>query len=252
MRTVMHIYSDNFCENVLQRHKNEKWQIECTFKAFNNKFPGGDRFAIDVNCDHDLCFYIADATGHGHWAQKLWDHCREEFDVEWHNFLRSPFSSQKLYELARKVNTILCKHKQQCETQLCIAFAVLSGNELTFANFGYGTHILIQQGNYTPWLPSSSQPLFGLKLGWFSGDVWQNSPRAFVCHTVSNVSRCILMTDSFLGDDFANPQQTIQDIANMNEHCSSLNFKEVVPYFLNTFAHEGDDMSLVVIENIQH
>ena len=247
----MHIYSDNFCDKALQRYKNEKWQIECTFKAFNNEFPGGDRFAVDVNCDNHLCFYIADATGHGHWAQQLWDHCREEFDVAWHSFLRESFSSQKLYELSAKVNAILCKYKEKCDTQLCIAFAVLCEDELTFANFGYGTHILVQQVDKTPWQPPQSQPLFGLKLGWFSEKVWQNSPRAFVCHTVNNVRRCVLMTDSFLGDDFANPQQTMQDIASMNKHSSSLDFSTVIPYFLNTFAHDEDDMSLVVIENRQ-
>ncbi|BBM81957.1 SpoIIE family protein phosphatase [Candidatus Uabimicrobium amorphum] len=247
----MHIYSDNFCDNARQNYKNDKWQVECAFKAFHNEFPGGDRFAIDVNCDGHLCFYIADATGHGHWAQQLWDQCRQEFDSEWHNFLQTSFSSQNLYEFCRKINFILRKYKEKCDTQLCIAFAALCGNELTFANFGYGTHVLIQQQGQTLWQPPSSQPSFGLKLGWFDEDIWKSSSRAFVCHTAKDVKRCILMTDSFLGDDFANPQQTMLDISQMNQQCLSLQFNEVVPYFLNTFAHDGDDMSLVVIENIQ-
>ncbi|WP_372370757.1 SpoIIE family protein phosphatase [Candidatus Uabimicrobium sp. HlEnr_7] len=241
--------SDNFRDNFIQRDKLASWQVVSAFKAYNDEFPGGDRFCIELNNSGALCFYIADATGHGNYAAELWKCCRDEFDREWQHFLDTPFSQEVLYEFSQTINEILYKKKEECNTQLCIAIGSIRDNCLSFANFGYGTHLLVQQDLAT-WKSPAQEYSFGLKLGWINGNAWKNSPRSFVYNEIENVRRIILMTDCFLGNDFENPTQTLADIEDMNKHCTALDFEQVIPYFLNTFPCDGDDLSLIVVEAV--
>ena len=241
----MYISSDDFKENTLQQHDSSPYKIHCFFQAYQNQFPGGDRFSISVSADGVLCFYIADATGHGDYASETWRHCTVEFDTIWKGFLHKNSTLSNLQNLSSQVNNLLYRKKDSCNSQLCIAFGILRHNHLWFSNHGYGTHALVQSHGRAVKL---SEPLFGLKLGWVDEKTRTASPRGNHKVQVEHTTRLILITDSFLEDDFKHPQKTLKDIEKMNERSLSLEFKEVIPFLLDNYTHDKDDTSVIVIE----
>lgn len=243
----MNICSDYFENTKQQVYCCSPWQVECYFEAYKEEFPGGDRFAI-VKVGEVIYFYIADATGHGYYAAEFWKKHGEYFDENWQQFIHKPFSRDALYQFTLEFNTRLTVEKDY-GAQLCIAIGMIHGETVSFANFGYGTHLLIRQ-NGNAWKAKSEQELFGLKLGWAQSEMWKRIPRAFVYQTIDNVDRVVLMTDCFLEDDFRDPSNTLKSIEAMNTHICALEFSQVRPYFFNTFSYSEDDASLVVIERM--
>ncbi len=219
------------------------------FKPFQNALYGGDRFGCALTREGNLAWYIADATGHGEYGAKFWEQQAEIWNELWQQFLQKSNPPEAIYELARVFNEHLHQAILSHSTlQTCLGIGVWSpSGQLVFANFGYGTHILPQSSTNIWWMDQSDR-IFGLKLGWLAPLQWANTPRAFILHEVLDIQRLILCTDSFLEDDYRDPQQTLSMVKNMSHTSQSLSFNAIIPYFLQHFPHEEDDTTLVVIE----
>ncbi len=229
----------------LQSFSLSSWNIQTFFQPFSGQHPGGDRFGLGYNTNEQLCFYIADATGHGEWAARFWEKHRKLFDHLWEEFLSSPGEVSDIYKFSSTLNASLIEDSSE-QSQICLAIgSITNQGKLSFANFGYGVHLLIRV-NGDPY-KGEAKEMFGLKLGWASSGMWKTIPRAFVSHKMEKVDRLILMTDCFLGDDFRDPIKTLKQIEEMNSQCSQLEENQIIDYFRDNFPSEGDDASLLVI-----
>lgn len=220
-------------------------RIEIFFKPYGGEH-GGDRFSLALASAGKLFFYIADATGHGPKAYEFWQYHRPQFDAYWRNFCDGCGGENDVKKFAAEVNELLWQRHAQ-EDQLCMLTGVwLANQELYFANFGFGTHILVQTQAGLWW--TNPEKSFGLKLGWALCKNWEKLARAFVPHAVPQVQRLILLTDAFLGDDYAAPLETLKNLRQLAETVVRLPGEEIIPHFLKHCPHQDDDATLVVLE----
>lgn len=205
---------------------------------------GGDRFACHISPAGDLLFYIADASGHGQYAAQFWDKHQNTFDRLWHVLTENLYAQNSMKNFASKFNEYLFEQDSLDHTsQMCLSVGILSSQgHICFSNFGYGTHVLVQNREGA-WQPG--QPMFALKFGWLLPKQWEKS---FFQHTVTGVKRLILMSDAFLGDDYLDVNATIQLIADTNRTCVSLPCEKIIDYFCQNLPHGQDDTTLLVVE----
>jgi hypothetical protein len=208
---------------------------------------GGDRFGIWLSQSEDLFFYLADAPGHGERGAAFWNMHDKAFQRYWEAFTSARPSSDHIREFARGLNDHLCGEGDRRAAFLCLLFGVLlRRGRLLFANCGYGNHALIATAKGA-WWPARSGQLFGLKLGWVPNATWDSLEESFVMHDIDGVRRCVLITDGFLGDDHADPEETLKLIQKLAVRCASGPANMVIP-ILREFPHDKDDATVVLME----
>jgi hypothetical protein len=210
---------------------------------------GGDHFVLEES-DGCLTFAVADAAGHGPKAALFWDHFTNHFNDCWNQFLVG-FES-----IEERLKNFAASFDEQLYTQsvpelisnhLSIALGEWTADgQLCWANFGYGAHVLPHTDNGSWW--ANAETLFGLKLGWLSPSMRFRMPRATVINRVESVSRVILMTDAFLGDDYENPAQTMTELGQLNEKLATLPFDQINKAVRESSAEPSDDVTLIAIE----
>jgi len=205
---------------------------------------GGDRFRLELGPEGQLCFFMADATGHGEQAAAFWDAYAVDLEPLWRAFVDE---RQDLEALGRGFNEALCAHKiDAVASQLCMLLgAARPGGALTWANFGYGVHLLPVDADGVWWAEPSR--LFGLKLGWIRGEAWLATERALVSNALTDVRRIVLLTDGFLEDDYRDPLATLAGLRVLGERVASLSLAEADEH-LRAIPHEEDDASLVIVD----
>lgn len=222
------------------------FRAEYYFKHHGGSPEGGDRFAACLRGGSHLWFYMADASGHGSRGGRFWRECRDRFDNHWQALAASSPSQEGLERFAAGVNGDLAARSDLPAPHLCLTVGALhTAGQLTIGTFGYGAHALVVTAEGV-WR-AAPERAFGLKLGWVSSERWQQIPGSCMIHRVENVKRLMLLTDGFLGDDYADVESTLRLVDDLGIACSSLPRAEVVRFF-ERLPHDQDDASLMVVE----
>lgn len=238
---------DSFHSNQQKKDTNTlnlgPFEIHSFFQPLGDR--GGDSFSLSYR-EGNLYFYIADATGHGGRGAAFWDRQGQSFDCLWEGWISSAPDSQGLYHFIFHLNHIL-ESSLNHDDQPCLAAGVWKNTgEVLWVNCGYGTHILATTKEGPYW--KSPEEMFGLKLGWIPPSLWQENPRAYIENQATSVERILLMSDGFLGDDFADLSKTLTQIQQIHQHTDALPPSDIIPYFLKNFSCNGDDATLIIIE----
>ncbi|MEK7483700.1 MAG: SpoIIE family protein phosphatase [Planctomycetota bacterium] len=240
-------YSSEESSRPQEFHTTSGFQIASFFQPYGGDLRGGDRFGIITPEPNKLWFYIGDATGHGSQGALFWKHYEESFHQFWNALLYEDASDESFSRFVSKLNDRLLARNHPL-AQLCLTFGIFLGNgDVFFSTCGYGTHLLASRRHSDRVPPETS---FGLKLGWLSSSQRATFPNALIFRRYRDVDRIVLMTDSFLGEDHRDPEATRTLISQMNEksQIQSIEWTQVIPYFLKHFPDENDDTTILVIE----
>ncbi len=242
MERQSYLFSDELNQ---QQGETQLGNYQCFyyFQPFDNT-KGGDRFSCHLTAEGSLSWYIADMSGHGEKAFRLWEINKLQWDNFWQDVLKNDLNRNSLVQFATRCNDLAYFSK----SQICLAAGIWWPRKtLEFGLWGYGAHTLVRTKNKA-WWPSQSEKIFDLKLGWRMPQNLRPSSRNTIFHTIDQVDRIILMTDAFLGDDYVDISATMDMLREMNNQCTKLESQEIIPYFLKNFGNVQDDATLIVIE----
>jgi hypothetical protein len=245
-----------FSENLPKRgtFANGTWRLSWFWSPHGGASLGGDRFGV-VAAENFIGFWIADAAGHGRPAEQLWrDHglairraIRRAVGAA-----RSPDQFEhRMRQFARDVNRRLVRTESASDgaAHLCVSVGLLSfSGEVTWANFGYGSHVLALTRDGVAW--NDAERLFGLKLGWLDSDAWELATRSMVTNSAGGVERLVLLTDGFLPSDHRDVNATLGGLRVLGESCRELPHEDVVEHVRSRCPSGDDDVSLLVIDRI--
>jgi hypothetical protein len=213
---------------------------------------GGDRFII-IDSDGELWFLLADAAGHGRSAEVLWDNHGDVIHAALREAADSCSKTRTLEERIRGFGAQINEHLAgtswtgEHPSHLCASVGAFTRDRTaTWANLGYGTHVLALTPDGLVW--NEPERLFGLKLGWLDPDDWSRAPRAVVANEARLVERLVLLTDGFLPGDHHDVDGTLAKLQLLGESCSGLAQDQVVQHVLNECSCGHDDATLLVIE----
>jgi len=228
------------------------WDVRWLSEPHGGAEFGGDRFVL-IDRDGDLWFLLADATGHGRAGEPLWEAHGESIYAALREAtaggLASRSSEERITEFAARVNERLVGASSTDEhwPHLCASVGLLTPDgSATWANFGYGTHVLALTPGGVAW--NDPERLFGIKLGWLDPNQWRRAPRAVVVNQARSVDRLVLLTDGFLPDDHCDIDATLAKLRAVGEPCRGLRRDEVIPHVLTECPHDHDDATLLVVE----
>ncbi len=188
---------------------------------------GGDRIAAAPDPEGGLRFYVADATGHGELGAGFWRRNAAAFDEAW-------VARGDLRSFVLGMNDRLAAAGEQ----LCLAAGRLDpAGGLSFVVHGYGVHVL-----------GAGPPVrrFGPKLGWFESSRW--GPGGYVEHVATGVRRVIVISDGWLGDDFADPPATLRLVEAMGEALRDVPLEDLAARAFEIGDVRDDDLSLLGTE----
>lgn len=219
--------------------KKEKWRVGYYFSPHVEEGEiatlGGDRFGLFFQ-ENDLYFFCADASGHGSFGARFWDKWRSKFDRLWEEFV----VDGDIYLFSSQFNDLLYQAREG--DNLCLTVGKWTGEDLFFANFGYGNYVFPQGKCFEPSLQS-----FGMKLGFVGSHSWSKMPSAYICHQIENAQRVIITTDFPFPGDYANPKKTKEDAESLHQKTSQLTEEEIIPHILANYPLEFDDVSVLVL-----
>ncbi len=203
---------------------------------------GGDRLAASVT-DAGLVFLVADAAGHGARGQRFWDQAGPCVGVHWERLLRTGCALEDLEAFARGLNADLYREGEH----LALAVGALgTDGHLRHATCGYGVHALPSGPDGARW-PESTEPVVGWKLGWFSTEEWVAAERAFVGRELQGISRVVVLSDGFLGEDHRDTEQTLQTVKDLGRDCARLDARRAVER-IRALPHADDDATVLALE----
>jgi len=228
------------------------WELRWLSEPHGGAELGGDRFAL-IDRDGDLWFLLADATGHGRAGEPLWEAHGEAIHAALREAtavgLASGSPAERISGFAEQVNERLVGAPSTDEhwPHLCASVGLLTPDGFaTWANFGYGTHVLALTPEGVAW--NDPDRLFGIKLGWLDSKQWRQAPRAVVLNQARQVERLVLLTDGFLPDDHCDIDATLAKLQAVGESCRSLPRDEVIPHVLTECLYGHDDATVLVVE----
>ncbi len=227
------------------------WEVRWFLAPHGGAERGGDRFFLSER-EGVVWFLLADAAGHGHAAEAFWEVHGEAIHRAFRAMTNAALESRppldRLRQFAADVNESLagrCR-SDALPAHLCASVGVLrQDGVLSWANFGYGTHVLARTANGLAW--SKPERLIGLKLGWLDPKDWNQAPRAFLANDARLVDRVVLLTDGFLPDDHRDIDGTFERLRRLGESCSLLPANQVVPHVLENCSLGHDDATLPVL-----
>ena len=117
---------------------------------------------------------------------------------------------------------------------------------LRFGVCGYGVHVL-PSGPLGACESGDEEPGFGLKLGWLSTEEWSGCARGFVGRELYGVSRVVVLSDGFLGEDHRDPQRTLRDVAALGRDCALRRARGAVD-LVRALPHANDDATVLALE----
>lgn len=223
------------------------WDVQWFCSPYGDAEHGGDRF-ITIEHEGDVWFLIADATGHGRPAERLWKNHGTMIRGAFRDTSEVAVEA-RIRRFAGQVNARLAGDRWTGDlpAHLCVTVGVLSAaGEVTWANLGFGTHALALTPAGLAW--NEPERLFGLKLGWLDPDDWDRAPRAVVTNGTSGVERLILLTDGLLPGDHDDVDATLGKLRDLGEACRGVARNDMVDHVLNRCSYGDDDTTLLVIE----